>query len=136
MIGEKFQSGKLLNDWEKECIFESAIEYASSLVDKSVNATLRLDQKSLDTRRHLDVIILDRINFLYQPGVKMDLFTEVKTSVCNDFLIEPENLPDEAFHSFLSGILDKYFDKEISPQVRVDMRYITEIVDRMLPLKK
>ncbi len=136
LIGEKFQSGKEIDDWEKNCIFESAIKHTSNLVNERTDEILGFSQKNQETKRHLSIIILDRINFLYQPGVEMDLFTEVKTSMCKDFLISPENLPDEAFHSFLTGILDKYFDKEISAQVRVDMRYITEMADKMLPLKK
>lgn len=134
LIGEKFSRWREMGDWEKNCVFEVAIKHASGLVDQNADEISGLFQKSEDVRKHLDIIVLDRINSYYQAGSTV-MFENLKKEICDSFSINEKVLPDESLHSFLSFSLDKYFEDEIDNEVKNNMVFIRAAVERVVPSK-
>lgn len=132
LIGEKFSSGQKMNDREEGFVLDAAVRHASNLVEKRSNLILGLSGKSADVRKQLDIIVLDRINSLYQSG-STKLFEELKESVSEAFLIEDEDFPSERLHFLLSEDLDKYFGYEISSEVKDNMDFIRKAVEQVVP---
>lgn len=134
MVASDLLSGKEMSDFEKQYVFNAATRYTSSLVKKNSEGIYGYEIKSDAVKKHLDVVVLDRIISLRPTGSTTEQFTALKHGVCNSLgIMHPESLTDERLQAILMGELDSYFDEELVPDVSVNMDFIKSATDRIIP---
>lgn len=135
-IGEKLQSGEVLEDVEKTKVFSVALKYAEELVGARLDATDKLliaDKNVLvealswpkDAKDYLSAAVLGRIVNFHNSAIKGNItgadasvkFGELREALCKKLSICVEVLPDEKLTSFLEELTGAYLDKAVDSGV-------------------
>lgn len=134
MVASDLLSGKEMQDFEKQYVFNAATRYTSALVKKNSEGIFGFNTKPEEVKKHLSVVVLDRIISLRPTGSTTEQFTDLKQGICNSLgIMRPELLTDERLQTVLTGELDSYFDEELIPDVNTNMDFIKSATDRIIP---
>lgn len=130
LVGKKLLSAEVMEEDQKNLVFEIATKFASDLVNEKTGDL----QMSKEVRSHMNVIVLDRVVSLYQSG-STATFEDLKRTICETFSVDEEMLTNERLRTFLSSRLDEYFDKNVSEEVGKNMEFIRTKADKVVPMR-